>query len=96
MPLTTMMKQTPIMWAAAANRVAAVKLLAAKGADLKATSRVDSVAAKEAADRLTTAARRRILYPNQAPQGGRGGAGGGRGAGAPDSAEARRDSVRRD
>jgi ankyrin repeat protein len=92
----TAMKQTPIMWAAAANRVAAVKLLAAKGANLKATSRVDSVAAKEAADRLATAAKRRILYPNLAPQGGRGGAGGGRGAGAPDPAEARRDSIRRD
>ena len=39
------------MWAAAANRVAAVKLLVAKGADIKATSRVDSVAAKENADR---------------------------------------------
>ena len=89
----TAMKQTPLMWAAAANRLAAVKLLIAKGADLKATSRVDSVAAKEAADRLATAAKRRILYPNQAPQGGRGG---GRGAGAPDSAEARRDSIRRD
>jgi ankyrin repeat protein len=88
----TAMKQTPLMWAAAANRINAVKLLAAKGADLKVTSRVDSVAAKEAADRLATAAKRRILYPNQA-QGGRGG---GRGAGAPDSAEARRDSIRRD
>jgi ankyrin repeat protein len=89
----TALKQTPLMWAAAANRVAAVKLLAAKGADLKATSRVDTVAAKEAADRLATAAKRRILYPNLAPQGGRGG---GRGPGAPDSAEARRDSIRRD
>ena len=89
----TAMKQTPLMWAAAANRLNAVKLLVARGADIKATSRVDSVAAKEAADRLATAAKRRILYPNQAPQGGRGG---GRGAGAPDSAEARADSIRRD
>ena len=91
--IDTAMKQTPLMWAAAANRLAAVKLLVANGADIKATSRVDSVAAKEAADRLATAAKRRILYPNQAAQGGRGG---GRGAGAPDSAEARRDSIRRD
>ena len=88
----TAMKQTPIMWAAAANRVAAVKLLATKGADLKATSRVDSIAVKENADRLATAAKRRILYPNQAAQGGRGG---GRG-GPPDSAQARRDSIRLD
>ena len=92
----TALKQTPLMWAAAANRLAAVKLLAARGADLKATSRVDTVAAKEAADRLATAAKRRILYPNLAPQGGRGGNGGGRGAGTPDSAESRRDSLRRD
>ena len=91
--IDTAMKQTPLMWAAAANRLTAVKLLAAKGADLKATSRVDSVAAKEGADRLATAAKRRILYPNLTPQGGRGG---GRGAGAPDSAEARLDSIRRD
>jgi ankyrin repeat protein len=91
--IDTAFKQTPLMWAAAANRLAAVKLLIAKGADLKATSRVDTVAAKEAADRLATAAKRRILYPNLAPQGGRGG---GRGAAAPDSAEARRDSIRRD
>jgi ankyrin repeat protein len=89
----TALKQTPLMWAAAANRLAAVKLLVSKGADIKATSRVDSVAVKEAADRLATAAKRRILYPNQAPQGGRGG---GRGAGAPDSAQARLDSIRRD
>jgi ankyrin repeat protein len=93
--LDTAMKQTPLMWAAAANRLAAVKLLVAKGADIKATSRVDSVAAKEAADRLATAAKRRILYPNQAAQGGRGG-GRGAGAGAPDSAQARLDSIRRD
>src|SRR4051812_45400612 len=91
--LDTAMKQTPLMWAAAANRVAAVKLLTAKGADIKATSRVDSVAAKEGADRLATAAKRRILYPNQSPAGGRGG---GRGAATPDSAEARLDSIRRD
>jgi ankyrin repeat protein len=89
----TAMKQTPLMWAAAANRLLAVKLLAAKGADLKMASRVDSIAAKEAADRLATAAKRRILYPTQAAQGGRGG---GRGAGTPDSSEARRDSIRRD
>jgi uncharacterized protein len=92
----TAMKQTPLMWAAAANRVAAVKLLAARGADVRMTSRVDSVAAKEAADRLATAAKRRVLYPNLVAQGGRGGAGGGQGAAAPDSAEARRDSIRRD
>jgi hypothetical protein len=92
--LDTAMKQTPLMWAAAANRVTAVKLLAAKGADLRATSRVDSVAAKENADRLATAAKRRLLYPNQA-QGGRGGRGGG-GGGAPDSAQARLDSLRLD
>ena len=88
------LKQTPLMWAAAANRVGAIKVLIARGADLKATSRVDSVAAKEAADRLATAAKRRILYPNLAAQGGRGGAaGGGRGAGAPGP---RPDSTRRD
>jgi ankyrin repeat protein len=92
----TAMKQTPLMWAAATNRLAAVKLLTARGADIKATSRVDSVAVKEAADRAATAAKRRILYPNLV-QGGRGGpGGGGRGAGAPDSAQARRDSIRRD
>jgi ankyrin repeat protein len=88
----TAFKQTPLMWAAAANRIAAVKLLAARGADLKATSRVDSIAVKEAADRLATAAKRRVLYPNLAPQG----RGGGRGAAPADPAEARRDSMRRD
>jgi ankyrin repeat protein len=86
------LKQTPLMWAAAADRVAAMKVLLEHGADVKMTSRVDSVAVEEARARLETAAKRRILYPNQAPAGGRGG---GRGA-APDSAEAQLDSIRRD
>lgn len=99
--IDTAMKQTPLMWAAAANRVNAVKLLAARGADVKITSRVDSVAAKEAADRAATQAKRRILYPNLAPQGGRGGAaGGGRGAGpqtaTPGTPRRMADSTRRD
>ncbi|HET9425379.1 MAG TPA: ankyrin repeat domain-containing protein [Gemmatimonadaceae bacterium] len=77
------LRQTPVMWAAAANRVGAIKLLVARGADLRLTSRVDSVAVKEAADRAATQAKRRVLYPNLVAQGGRGAAGGGRGAGAP-------------
>lgn len=67
------LKQTPLMWAAAANRVGALKVLVARGGDVKVTSRVDSVAVKEAADRAATQAKRRILYPNLAA--GRGGAG---------------------
>jgi ankyrin repeat protein len=90
--LDSALKQTPLMWASAADRVAAMKVLLARGADVKIASKVDSIAVEEARARLETAARRRILYPNQAPAGGRGG---GRGA-APDSAEARRDAIRRD
>lgn len=77
------LKQTPLMWAAAANRVRAIEALTARGADLKATSKVESVTEKEAADRLATAAKRRILYPALYANalGGRGNAaGGGRGA----------------
>ena len=77
-------KETPLMWAADANRVQAIRLLVAHGADLKATSRVENVAAKEAADRTATQ-KKRAANPDLPAYllagGGRGGAGGGRGAG---------------
>ena len=52
--------QTPIMWAAAYDRTEAVALLAARGADVTAFSRVDDVSAQERAERaaLTLRAKR--------------------------------------
>jgi ankyrin repeat protein len=94
--LDSAFRQTPIMWAAAANRVGAIKVLIAHGADLGITSRVDSIAVKEAADRAATQAKRRILYPNLAAQGRGNAGGGGRGARVEGAPAQRRDSTRGD
>jgi uncharacterized protein len=53
--------QTPLMWAAAYDRVAVVTLLIRRGADLKATSRVEDVPARERADRAANQARQRRM-----------------------------------
>jgi ankyrin repeat protein len=52
--------QTPVMWAAAYDRAEAVTLLAERGADLTAFSRVDDISAQERAERaaLTLRAKR--------------------------------------
>jgi ankyrin repeat protein len=79
--------QTPIMWAAAFNRSAAVQILASHGADLKATSRVEDIAAQEKKERAELQLRTRRLAALKAaeqPIGAGTLAGGGRGA-APDS-----------
>lgn len=52
-------EQTPLMWAAAANRVAAIRLLVAGGADVEAISKVEDIAAREVADRAELTARGR-------------------------------------
>src|SRR5205823_11478311 len=61
----------------------AIEVLIAHGADLKASSRVENVAQKEAADRTATQ-KKRAANPDLPAYllagGGRGGAGGGRGA----------------
>jgi ankyrin repeat protein len=77
--------QTPLMWAAAADRVDAVKVLLARGADIKATSKVENVAELAAAQRVATQAKRRAAGIGAAPAGGGGGRGG-RAAGAPGAA----------
>ncbi len=51
--------QTPIMWAAAYDRTAAVELLAARGANLKLTSKVEDVPAREKLDRAALTLRTR-------------------------------------
>ncbi|MBK6458197.1 MAG: ankyrin repeat domain-containing protein [Gemmatimonadetes bacterium] len=51
--------QTPLMWAAAANRVEAMRALLAGGADLKATSKVTDMAAEEKAARAALTLRTR-------------------------------------
>ncbi|MBI3567231.1 MAG: ankyrin repeat domain-containing protein [Gemmatimonadetes bacterium] len=51
--------QTPLMWAAANDRVAAIRLLVARGADVKATSRVEDMPAREKADRAALQLRTR-------------------------------------
>jgi uncharacterized protein len=84
-------QQTPVMWAAAANRVRAIEVLVAHGADLKATSKVEHVAQKEAADRAATQKKRAanpdlpayLLAGGGRGGGGRGAGGGGRGAAQP-------------
>ena len=66
-----------------ANRVRAIEVLIAHGADLKATSKVENVPLKEAADRAATQKRRAANpdLPAYLAGGGRGNAaGGGRGA----------------
>jgi ankyrin repeat protein len=80
--------QTPLMWASAANRVAVIQVLIAKGADLKATSKIEDVPAREKAERAALQLRARrvaalkaaeqpIPAPGAAPAGdGRGGRGG--------------------
>ena len=79
---------TPLMWAANYDRVDAVKLLLAKGADIKAISKVENVPERERADAADRGLRNRrvqALAQAEQPPGGRGGAppAGGRGAGAP-------------
>ncbi|MFN0179108.1 MAG: ankyrin repeat domain-containing protein [Gemmatimonadales bacterium] len=49
--------QTPLMWAAAAGRLEAMAALIARGADLRATSRVEDVPAREKAERTSAQAR---------------------------------------
>jgi ankyrin repeat protein len=78
--------QTPSMWAAAANRVGALQVLIAKGADLKAVSKIEDISAREKSDRAALQARaRRVAAIKAAEQtpvapvpagGGRGGRGG--------------------
>ncbi|MGQ0643673.1 MAG: ankyrin repeat domain-containing protein [Gemmatimonadaceae bacterium] len=51
--------QTPLMWAAAYNRVQVVELLVARGADIKATSKVEDIPARERADRAANQLRQR-------------------------------------
>jgi ankyrin repeat protein len=85
--------QTPIMWAAAYDRVAAVELLAARGANLKMTSKVEDVPAREKVDRAALALRNRRIAAVKAAEAPPAPAG--RGAGtapvtAEDSAAARR------
>lgn len=53
--------QTPLMWAAAYNRVAALKLLVARGADVKMTSKVEDIPARERADRAANQLRQRRI-----------------------------------
>lgn len=51
--------QTALMWAAAYNRVAAIEALVKHGADVKLTSKVEDMAAREKADRAANALRNR-------------------------------------
>ncbi|MEW5918594.1 MAG: ankyrin repeat domain-containing protein, partial [Gemmatimonadota bacterium] len=51
--------QTPLMWAAAYNRVAAAEVLVKRGAELKATSKVEDIPARERADRAANQLRQR-------------------------------------
>jgi ankyrin repeat protein len=53
--------QTPLMWAAAADRVFAVTTLIKHGADLEVTSRVEDIPLVEKADRAAAAARTRRI-----------------------------------
>src|SRR6185436_17908912 len=79
-----------LMWAAAANRVAAMQVLIAKGADVKAVSNIENIPEREKTDRAALALRNRRVAALKAaeqpvlmaPEGGRGGRGGA-GAGAP-------------
>jgi len=77
------MKQTPLMWAAAANRTRAIEVLIARGADIKAASKVEAITQKEAADRAATQKRRAANpeLPAYLTAGGGRGAAGGRGGG---------------
>jgi ankyrin repeat protein len=77
--------QTPLMWAAAANRVDAIRVLIAKGADIKATSKVEDIPARDRDDRAALQLRNRRVAALKAadqpvltapPGGGRGGRGG--------------------
>jgi ankyrin repeat protein len=61
--------QTPLMWAAAYNRIDAARVLVAKGASLRATSKVEDVPARERADRAALALRtRRVAALKSAEQ----------------------------
>jgi ankyrin repeat protein len=51
--------QTPLMWAAAYNRLAALEILLARGADVKLTSKVEDIPARERADRAANQLRNR-------------------------------------
>ena len=51
--------QTPLMWASAYNRVAAIDLLVSRGADVKVTSKVEDIPARERADRAANQLRQR-------------------------------------
>jgi ankyrin repeat protein len=46
--------QTPLMWAAASNRADAIRVLASRGGDLQATSRVDNVPKLDSMERAAT------------------------------------------
>src|SRR5204863_483972 len=51
--------QTPVMWAAAANRVGVVEALVKRGANLKETSKVEDIPARERSDRNAQGLRNR-------------------------------------
>ena len=61
-------EQTPLMWAAAYNRVDAMQVLLKRGADIAAVSKVEDIPARERADRAANAA---AQSPSRGAQGGR-------------------------
>jgi ankyrin repeat protein len=61
--------QTPLMWAADFNRVKAIEILIARGADIRATSKVEDIPARERADRAVATLRgRRVAALKAAEQ----------------------------
>lgn len=81
--------QTPLMWAVAYDRVGAIRVLVARGADLGATSRVENVPERERQNRAAQQARnRRVAALRAAEQPAAAGGGGGEGRGGRGSAAA--------
>jgi ankyrin repeat protein len=64
--------QTPLMWAAAYNRLGALEMLLARGADVRLTSKVEDIPARERADRAANQLRQRrvaaLKAAEQAPR----------------------------